>query len=225
MTEQTYYEITIAGEYYANVDGRKTFYPYEEVFKLPTMDCALSVIKNKLLDDRLRKTAKHYVGFRTHRLKSVKAHGSVGTPDKGVLNMPIEQLDHAQLRDFCVIRGFSVDPFKYDLTEARQEVLKANARWQTEQVSKREEQEQRDADNALRKLNDLPPIEEGGLILQDTPTPSDDVSRETPVNLESDDKGEKLPPSPAQSAIANSPNKDVPIKKPKQKTKTTIDDL
>lgn len=69
--------VVVTGTYYALVDASgakrgKIEKPYSEEFTLPSLDAALSTIKNKLLDNRLRKKYPDFVGVRTHRIKDAR---------------------------------------------------------------------------------------------------------------------------------------------------------
>lgn len=180
---QPIYCVTVSGQYYANINGLKTFQHYKEEFKLTSMDCALSIIKNTLLDARLRRTQEHYAGFRTYKIENVRTQGQAHTPSPAVLNLPIENMTVAQLNDFCLLRGFSIDPYKGELESVRAQVLKANRDYIVEDMKNTEAKRQLEADDALRALNDLPSESEGGLNSEDTPTPSDAVEAANHPNI------------------------------------------
>lgn len=182
MSEKSIFNVTVAGQYYANIDGRKTFLPYKEVFKLNSLDSALSIIKNKLLFDRLHKTCKNFTGFRTHEIVGVTSSGAQREPDKGVLNLPIEQLHMQQLQDFCLLRGFPIDPSTAGtIDDARALVLAANLDWASDQQRVAAAKAELDKENELRALNDLAPKRGGSSDLAHTPTPPDSVKSESAI--------------------------------------------
>ena len=67
------FKVTVRGEYYALAADmrRKTPMPYEIDVILPSMDSALSIIKNKLLAKALRYRYKDFQDFRTHEIINV----------------------------------------------------------------------------------------------------------------------------------------------------------
>ncbi|MDP7429980.1 MAG: hypothetical protein QGG97_00360 [Flavobacteriales bacterium] len=72
------YKITVVGQYYVHAgERRKTLKSYRFAIKLPSMDCALSVIKNKILDTVLPKLYSDYAGYRTHDIVDVEAFGDI----------------------------------------------------------------------------------------------------------------------------------------------------
>ncbi len=73
------YRITVEGQYFvATGEGKgKAIKRYNIVINLPSMDCALSIIKNKILNVVLAKKYPDYVSYRTHEIIDVKPFGNV----------------------------------------------------------------------------------------------------------------------------------------------------
>ena len=68
------YKITVEGQYYVALgEGKgKGLKRYKLDINLPSMDSALSVIKNKILDPILSKLYIDYVSYRTHNITNVR---------------------------------------------------------------------------------------------------------------------------------------------------------
>ena len=72
------YKITVEGQYFVKeADKGKTLKQYSFDINLPSMDRALSIIKNHILDKVLSKKYPDYCGFRTHDIVNVEAFGNV----------------------------------------------------------------------------------------------------------------------------------------------------
>lgn len=217
MSDKTLYHVTVEGQYYANIDGRKAILDYKEVFKLPSMNMALSVIRNELLHERLRSSAKHYTGFRTYKITHVETVGEQRKPEPSVLNLPIEQMNVQQLSDFCILRGFSFDPHSIgDILDARAQVLKLNQVYLTERMKNREAEHEIEKANELRALNELPTKEAGGLSGAHTPIPSENFSGSNPPNNNPSDEAQNPEDPGARDSV------EVP---PKPPTSRDIGDL
>jgi hypothetical protein len=121
------YAVTVKGEFYApakDAPGKKITKPYEVTINLPSLDMdgqgALSVIKNKLLDQVLRK--KHaqdgYLGFRSHEI--VKAVPLGNSPAVAHL----QYMDRAALEKFIADNRVPILPALYpDVAQLRQSVM------------------------------------------------------------------------------------------------------
>lgn len=88
------YKITVEGQYYCSVPMGKgrglARYSFE--VNLPTMDQALAVIKNKILDKVLSKKYKDYVSYRTFNIVNVQPFG-----DATKVNLDIWQMNRPLL--------------------------------------------------------------------------------------------------------------------------------
>lgn len=72
------YKITVEGQYFVAMGERKKgVKQYKLNINLPTMDCALSIIKNKILDVVLPKLYSDYTSYRTHNITNVEPFGNV----------------------------------------------------------------------------------------------------------------------------------------------------
>jgi hypothetical protein len=72
------YTITVEGQYFVKTGEKgRALKSYSFDINLPSMDSALSVIKNHILDKVLRKKYPDYCGYRTHDIVNVKAFGNV----------------------------------------------------------------------------------------------------------------------------------------------------
>jgi hypothetical protein len=89
----TIYKVCVIGEYQAQTVGGRVLKSYTVEVRLPSLDCALSIIKNKLLDSALRNKYKDYAGFRTHVIeKSELVEGSPSKAPKGPEFLGMEDL-------------------------------------------------------------------------------------------------------------------------------------
>ena len=92
------YEITVVGDYLAweggsNIGaGKKVKRPYSIKVRLATLDAALSVIKQKLLDRMLRATYPDYADYLTHVIDHVEPLSDDMPPPDNVLHMSYVQL-------------------------------------------------------------------------------------------------------------------------------------
>jgi hypothetical protein len=78
-TGQSGFKVTVEGMYFVSVgEGKgKGVRQYSFDINLPSMDCALSIIKNKILDVVLAKKYPDYVSYRTHNIVNVVPFGNV----------------------------------------------------------------------------------------------------------------------------------------------------
>ena len=82
------YSITVDGLYTVaatDAPGRKVKKNYSLTVVLPSLDSALSVIKNKLLDKMLRAKYPGYVTYLTHEIVDVKALSTEAAPSNNCL--------------------------------------------------------------------------------------------------------------------------------------------
>ena len=78
MVEPSGYKITVEGQYFVVAgENRKSLKSYHFDINMPSMDSALSVIKNKILDVILPKLYPDYAGYRTHNIVDVQPFGNV----------------------------------------------------------------------------------------------------------------------------------------------------
>jgi len=72
------YKVTVEGQYFIVAgEKRKSLCNYKFDINLPTMDSALSIIKNNILDAIMPKLYKDYAGYRTHHITCVEPFGNV----------------------------------------------------------------------------------------------------------------------------------------------------
>lgn len=77
MTEQpSGFEVTVEGDYFVTDGRNKGLKRYIFNFKIPSMDSALSVIKNKVLDMVLKKKYSDYISYRTYIITKVTPFGT-----------------------------------------------------------------------------------------------------------------------------------------------------
>lgn len=89
------YAVTVEGLYSVvstDVPGRKVQRSYTIVCNLPSLEGALSVIKNKLLDKMLRMKYPGYVTYHTHEIVDVKPLSANEPLSDNVAYMTLEQL-------------------------------------------------------------------------------------------------------------------------------------
>ena len=70
------FDLTVEGDYFVTEGKHKGLARYEFEFRLPSMDSALSIIKNKVLDMVLKKKYPDYVSYRTYQITKVKPFGT-----------------------------------------------------------------------------------------------------------------------------------------------------
>lgn len=164
--EKRSFEVVVEGQYYALHDSVSTVVKkYQAKFVLPSQEAALSNICKHLLKPYLEKNYPDFIRFRTHQLVSITAHGR--KPDPEVLQMGIDEMNIAQLSDFCILRQIMIDPYKHsDLPLCRERVMEA---WRVKRRDLQDRQEGKAAVedkeiNELRALNNLPPLTDGILI-------------------------------------------------------------
>lgn len=115
------YAVVVKGEYFAdNPSGRgKILKPYELEFYLPHLEAALSVIKNKLLEPKLRKTCSDFVAVRTHKIVGSRPL-SPETPETN----NIQYMDRAQLEVHIKFIRAPIDPSAYaDAADLRETLI------------------------------------------------------------------------------------------------------
>ncbi len=174
---ETGYLVKVRGDYFAAAAGnRKIIARYELEVKLPTMDRALSIIKNKLLDPLLKRKYPDYINYRTHEMVSFKALGSAGDPK----HLPLHLQGREQLIEHIEKKKLAIDPIIYpELTGLR----KAIALCETDpkkyvQVAKADKSEflenkaLADLNPALKEKGSVPAKEEKPKEQGDAPPPA-----------------------------------------------------
>lgn len=160
MEQKKYFEVTVGGQYIAlsMATGTQTLKAYEEKFVLLSQEAALSKICKHLLSPRLKKKYPDFIKYRTHEKLAVKLFNY--TPDTGVLQMSIEDMNLTELGDFCILRGLEIDPFLHghkDIFALRQIVMKANEdkrQYAKDRATSKTAPAEKEADT-LRRMNDV----------------------------------------------------------------------
>ncbi len=115
------YKITIEGTYYKSVSGGgkgKELSNYSIEVNLPSMDSALSVIKNKVLNAVLKKKYNDYVSYRTHDIVNVEPFGNIKS-----VNLSVWQMNRDALEEYILEGKMQVHAYLYPtLLELRRAV-------------------------------------------------------------------------------------------------------
>ena len=148
--------VKVVGEYLAMAaDGQKKVKrDYEAEFRLPHLDAALSVIKNKLLEPTLRKKYADFVGVRTHKIASATPM-SPETPASNNL----QYMSREQLSSHILAIRAPIDASAYpEVTDLRDAVIDftQTPKGFPEREAKR--QKDRAEDRELRALNPDVPV-------------------------------------------------------------------
>lgn len=140
------YEITVGGEciVYSDAADRskgKMTKPYEIKVRLKSLDSALSIIKNRVLEPVLRKKFPEYYKFRTHEILDVVPLG-----DTSERADQIDAMNRQQLLKFIKDEGLPVDPSLFKkIGKLREAITKAVTDpkgfpdWQEDQKRSKEE--------------------------------------------------------------------------------------
>jgi len=117
------YRVIVQGDYYAAAPGRgKIIKRYKVDVMLPSMECALSVIKNKLLNAILKNKLGDYLNFRTHEIVSYEAVGGAENPT----SVPIQIMNRPELLQYIVDQGLPVKPKDFiEISDLRAAILYA----------------------------------------------------------------------------------------------------
>lgn len=89
------YAVTVEGEYLvasAEVQGKKNKCPYKVTVNVPTLEGALSTIKNKLLDKVLKMKYPGYITYITHEIVEAKPLTTDTPPPANVAYMGWDEL-------------------------------------------------------------------------------------------------------------------------------------
>lgn len=152
------FTFTVEGIYYGahGQTGLPVTKPYVAKFVLPSQEAALSVIVRHLLKPWLRKNHPDYASVRTHRITSMDHTGRL--PDPKVNQMAFEDMEIADLSDFCILNQIFVDPYKHkNFEECRETVMRLyQTRSDEKKLAKKtgKDVEQKEV-AALLALNDL----------------------------------------------------------------------
>jgi len=100
------YAVTLEGDYLVastEVPGKKMKKPYTITANLPSLEGALSVIKNKLLDKMLKMKYPGYITFTTHEIVDAKPLTADTPPAANIAYMTMGQLcSHIESRDIPI---------------------------------------------------------------------------------------------------------------------------
>ena len=181
------YLVKVRGEYFAAAAGnRKILSIYELEVKLPSMDKALSVIKNKLLDKLLKLKYSDYINYRTHELVSFKALGIT----EDLEHLPLHLQGREQLIKYIKKAKLPIDENIYiELGGLRKAVALCEAdpkKYAETAIADRAEYEED------RKLQDLNPEIDPGVSVSEEPSEKNASAKARDLNQNT----EKLNPDP-----------------------------
>jgi len=108
MSKVKGFKVTVEGTYYAPsaVIGKKAIKPYNITVVLPDMKCALSVIKNKLLNKVIPKTYPDYTSFRTHSIIDVV---NLDGSEASIADLTVREMNRPQIAEYIANKRLSVD--------------------------------------------------------------------------------------------------------------------
>lgn len=115
------YAVIVRGEYYAahpDFQGKNLAKPYEIEVNLPSLDKAMSVIKNKLLAPMLKKKFSDYVRYRTYKVADVRPLSPSMPPAKNLKFAAREALV-----EYATENRVPIDTNDYPDTEILREAL------------------------------------------------------------------------------------------------------
>ena len=116
------FNVTVEGTYYAPspVLGKKAIKPYVIQVILPDMDCALSIIKNKLLNKVIIKSYPDYAGYRTYSITNVE--NLDGTP-ASLKDLSVREMNSEQIAEYVADKHLPVEIDAFpDLNDLRDAV-------------------------------------------------------------------------------------------------------
>lgn len=151
------YEITVEGTYYSGTKNNKVHRQYKpEKFVLSTLKDAQHTIMRKLLGERLKVKYDDYVGVRTCNITDTK-ETRVSATARPLAEIPVAEMNLAQLTQFSIEQGLDVDPQKHgSVLAARKAVSDALDDKHLLQRQQKEEQAKREKDKADKDaLGDL----------------------------------------------------------------------
>jgi hypothetical protein len=162
-TPKRRFTFQVEGKYYGSHDqtGLPVIKTYIGKFVLPSQEAALSVIVRFLLKPYLTKNYPDFASIRTHRITSMDTEGRL--PDPKVNQMAFEDMEIADLSDFCILNQIFIDPYKHkNFEQCREQVMKMyQSRSDEKKMLKKtgKDVELKEVDELL-KLNNLEPLEE-----------------------------------------------------------------
>lgn len=149
------YAVTVEGAYTVaatEAPGKKLEKSYSITVNLPSLDAALSVIKNKLLDKVLRLKYPGYITFLTHEIVNVKSLSANSRPSNNVSYMDEPSL-LAHIRAFDV--PVSPEEYKGDLKGLRGAVVDFMLNPVGFPAREAKRLAERKEDQALERLNNI----------------------------------------------------------------------
>lgn len=146
-----YFEISVHGEYFAQVKDKKELRGYTAVFRLPNAKAPLSVVKGQLLVPFLRKKDPQCAGVYTHYVDWIKCHGRELRPDE----IPTRFQTKEQLREYIKFHqlGINVDDYE-NLGKLREHVRMAKEEPEEFPKVQAKYLAQKEEENALIRLNE-----------------------------------------------------------------------
>lgn len=157
------YKVVVQGDYYASAPGHgKMIKRYKIEVMLPSMDRALSVIKNKVLQPLLKNKISDYLSFRTYEIVSYEPVGGAESPS----NIPVHVMNRPELVKYIKDEGLPVKAVDFiEVQDLRDAILYAVQ----DPVGYEKKFTEKKADAAENKaLKDLNPgITEAGANVED----------------------------------------------------------
>lgn len=145
------YTVTVEGQFFVAVGGGKGrgLRRYRFDVKLPTMDSALSIIKNKILDMVLMRKFEDYVTYRTYNIVNVVPFGKA-TDAK----LTVWQMNRNALEKYIRENELPVKSKLYPVLTSLREATEMAER-EPDRFLRVQEQTEKDfkLTNALRELN------------------------------------------------------------------------
>ena len=163
------YEIIVEGNYYKKVPGGTVIENFNEKFTLPTMEGALSIIQNELINPRLKSKDGACRSVRTCGISGYKQVESTSPGDDRVVgrdsglpegeqttttqgeHVDVYGMNKRQLAKFVADKNYDVDVEGIKLSEARKLVLQAieSNRFVPQEIEEENEEPQEDDPEGL----------------------------------------------------------------------------
>jgi len=140
--------LTVEGQYYA--DGKK-LKKYSYQCKLPKMEAALSVIKNKIEQRKLNKLLPDFVAVRTRAIVDVQSELGLSAAPKtdNIAEMTLDQVS-----ELVIQKELPIDPTEYtDIIELRKDTADALQNLEMFLKTKKERAEKKAEEKELEELN------------------------------------------------------------------------
>jgi len=106
---ESYYEVEVHGEYFAQQGKDTVLRPYNATFKVPNAQTALGVIKGKLLTPFLMNKDKECSGVYTHHVDNISCHGKTLNPN----DIPVRFQNKEQLTQYISLHQLPISPDDY----------------------------------------------------------------------------------------------------------------